>query len=164
MQPASTRDIVLFNGTVTQNTTGATINIPQAWQGATFLLTLTTVSGTSPTFDVYIQRMLPSAAATDTAPGPPSGSLVADDMLHFLQMTTQSANARVANLISGVEPATANAIVLTGVDYTISQAALTAANARVCPISDNLRANIVTGGTSPSGFVSLVARLYAVGS
>jgi len=164
MQPARTQDIVLVNQTLTTSFTSGGINMPQAWQGVTFALTVTTVSGTSPTFDVYVQRLLPAAASTDTAPGPPTGAAVADDLLHFTQVTTQSANARVANLVSLPSPPTANAVVITGQDYTISNAALTANNARVCSYGDNYQVRVVVGGTSPSGFVSLVARLYPVGS
>ena len=162
MQPARTQDIVLVNQTITQNTTTPLINMAQAWQGITFIVSITTVSGTSPTFDVYVQRLLPSAASTDVAPFPPTGAFVPDDLLHFTQMTT-TAN-RVINLVSASATGTANAEVITTADYTISNAALTAANSRICPVGDNFQVKVVVSGTSSSGFVSLVARLYPVGS
>jgi len=66
MPQGMTRDIVLL-GSATQTTTGSgpDINLIQAWQSATITSTVATVSGTSPTMLVFIQKKLAQAAATD---------------------------------------------------------------------------------------------------
>jgi hypothetical protein len=156
------RRMVLFNGTVTTSATGADINIPQGFSAAVVTVTTSTTSGTSPTFDVFIQKQLPQAAAADLIGNPPSGTAIFDDILHFTQITANA--TRIAHISTAMIPSlTANATVLTTADWLQQDAALTAANERVGPIGGDWRAKITVGGTSPSTFLSVVAEFLPYG-
>ena len=62
-QPGARRICLLAATTVTTSITSADINIPQGFAAATISATTSTTSGTSPTFDVYIQRQVPQCAS-----------------------------------------------------------------------------------------------------
>ena len=89
MAQINTREIVLLGiTTVTTSGTGADTNMVMCWNAATITLNVLTVSGTLPTIDVYIQKKLGQCAAADVNPGPPTGTAIYDDLLHFAQLTT----------------------------------------------------------------------------
>jgi hypothetical protein len=159
----NTREIVLLNtsGTTT-SATGPDINLIQGWQAAVVSLNLGTVSGTLPTFDVYIQKKIGQAAATDTAGNVPTGTAIYDDLIHFTQMTTTG--IRITQVCTGSQSPTANATVCTTADWLQSDAALTAGDIRVGPIGGLWRVKFVIGGTSPVGSIAVVATLIPFGT
>lgn len=160
MGQINTREICLLGPTaVTTSGTGPDINLVQGWQAAIITFVTSTVSGTSPTFDVFVQRKLGQPAATDTSGNAPTGTAIYDDLLHFTQTTT-SGTTRVINVSSGYVPATtANATALTTADWAQQDAAIGAANLRVGPIGGQWRVKFTIGGTSPAGTISVTAQL-----
>jgi hypothetical protein len=161
MGQINTRDIVLLGiTTVTTSGTGPDTNMIQAWQAATITLNVATVSGTLPTLDVYIQRKFAQAAAADVNPGPPTGTAIYDDLLHFTQLTT-STSVRLANVVTiGTGISTVATPTTTGpADYAQSDAALGAGILRVGPIGGLWRVKYVISGTTPSIAFSVVAQL-----
>jgi hypothetical protein len=163
MSQINTREIVLLNtsGTTTSGT-GPDINLIQGWQAAVINLNLGTVSGTSPTFDVYIQKKLGQAASTDLAGNLPTGTAIYDDLLHFTQMTTTG--IRISQVCTGSQSPTANATVCTTCDWAQSDAALTAGDLRIGPLGGLWRVKFVIGGTLPVGSISIVATLIPFGT
>ena len=160
MAQINTREIVLLGiTTVTTSGTGADTNMVMAWQAATVTLNLLTVSGTLPTIDVFIQKKLGQCAAADVNPGPPTGTAIYDDLLHFTQLTTTN-TVRLANLCTGPQTPTANASSVTTADYAQSDAgALAAGAARIGPLGGLWRVKYVITGTTPSFAFSVVAQL-----
>jgi len=159
------RRTVLFNATVTTSVTGSDINIPQGFSAAIVTATTSTTSGTSPTFDVFIQKQLPQAtvaAPADVAPAPPSGTAIFDDILHFTQITGNG--TRVAHISTAMVPTlTANATTMTTADWAQSDASLGAATLRIGPIGGDWRVKITVGGTSPSTVLAVVAEFLPYG-
>ena len=158
-----TRRIVLLQATtITTNTTFPDINVPSGYSSATISATITTVTGTTPTFNVFIQQQIPQAAATDLTSNPPSGTAIYDDLL---SMTTISTNGTtIAKLGTQYIPtATANATTLTTATWAQSDAALTAGSLRLGPIGGDWRVKLVVGGTTPSGSLAIVAEFLPFG-
>jgi hypothetical protein len=150
---------MLATATVSTSGTGPDINLIQGWDAAVICCTVNTVSGTSPTLDVYIQKRIPQAATTDVSGGIPSGTAIYDDILHFTQITT-SATTRVSHISNYYLPATsANATVLTTADWLQQDAALTAGNLRVGPIAGDWRVKYTVAGTSPTMVMTVTAEL-----
>jgi hypothetical protein len=153
--------------TITTSAAFSDINVPQGFSEATIAVTLTTTSGTSPTFDVFVQKQIPQCAAADIAPGSPTGTAIFDDLLHFTQLTTNT--TRLGQLGTGYSPAnTANATVLTTADWAQSDAAsganaLAAGTLRMGPIGGDWRVKVTVGGTSPVTVMSVVAILLPFG-
>lgn len=159
MSQINTREIVLLGPqTTTTSGSGPDINLIQGWQAAIVSVTLSTVSGTSPTFDVYVQKKLGQPAATDTSGSLPTGTGIYDDLLHFTQMTT-SGTTRITSLATGPLTPSANATVVTTADWLQADATLTAGDIRVGPISGQWRVKWVIGGTTPSGVLAVTAQL-----
>ena len=99
---------------------------------------------------------------TDVAPGPPSGTALWDDILHFTQITGNG--TRMANLCTSYNPTgTANATSLTTADWAISNAALGAGTLRLGPIGGDWRVKVTVGGTSPSTVLGVTAELLPYG-
>src|SRR6516225_5380729 len=94
------REVVLLNSTLTTSTNSGDMVMPQGFTSAIITVNVNTVSGTSPTMDVYVQNKLPQAAAADLAGGPPSGTAIYDDLLHVAQVTTSS-TIQVARIVGG---------------------------------------------------------------
>lgn len=159
MGQINTREVVLLGPqTTTTSGSGPDIVLIQGWQAAIVSINVSTTSGTSPTFDVYIQKKLGQPASTDLSGALPTGTAIYDDILHFTQITTNS--TRIAQLSTGYNPAgTANATTLTTADWTQSDAALTAGALRFGPIGGSWRVKWVVGGTSPSTVMSVTAQL-----
>lgn len=163
MSQPNTRAVCLLGlTTVTTSAVGNDINLIQGWDAAILSVTLATTSGTSPTFDVYVQKRIPQAAATDTTGIIPTGTAVYDDILHFTQLTTNG--VRLSHISENYSPAlTANATSMTTADWAQSDAALGAATLRVGPIGGTWRVKYVVGGTSPSTVLSVTAELTNLG-
>jgi len=158
MGQINTRGICLLGPTtVTTSGTGPDIVLIQAFQAAIITATLSTTSGTLPTFDIYLQKRLEQPAATDVSGGLPSGTPIYDDLLHFTQLTTNS--SRIAQLVTGPQSPTANATVVTTADWLQSDAALTAGDIRIGPLGGAWRIKYVITGTTPSTVLSVTAQL-----
>jgi len=159
------RRTVLFNATVTTSVTGNDINIPQGFSAAIVTATTSTTSGTSPTFDVFIQKQLPQAtvgASADLASSIPTGTSIYDDVLHFTQITANT--TRVAHISTAIVPSlTANATTLTTADWAQQDAGLGAATERVGAMGGDWRVKITVGGTSPSTVLAVVAEFLPYG-
>ena len=160
MGQINTREMCLLGvTTVTTSGTGPDINLIQGWQAATITLNVQTVSGTLPTLDVYIQKKLRQASATDvTGQDLNATSTIYDDLLHFTQLTTTN-TIRLANLCTGPGTPTANASTITTADWAQSDAALGAATIRVGPIGGLWRVKYVISGTTPSIAFAVVTQL-----
>jgi hypothetical protein len=163
MSQPNTRAVCLLGPTtVTTSGNGGDINLLQGWDAAVLSVTLSTTSGTSPTFDVYIQKRIPQCGTGDTTGGLPSGTAVYDDILHFTQLSTNG--TRLAHISENYSPAlTANATSMTTADWAQSDASLGAATLRVGPIGGTWRVKYVVGGTSPSTVLCVVAELTNLG-
>jgi len=158
MGQINTREVVLLNSTaVTTSGTGPDINVIQGWQAAIVSVVSASVSGTSPTFDVYVQKKLGQPAAADTTGNPPTGTGIYDDILHITQITTNG--TRITQLCTGPLSPSANATTVTSADWAQSDAALTAGAIRVGPIGGLWRVKYVVGGTSPSSTLQVTVQL-----
>lgn len=158
MSQVNTREIALLGPTtVTTSGTGPDIVVPQGWQAAIVSANASTTSGTSPTFDVYVQKKLRQPAATDVSGADVTGTAIYDDLLHFTQMTTNS--TRITSLATGPLTPTANATVVTTADWLQADATLTAGDIRLGPLSGAWRVKYVVGGTSPSTVLSVTVQL-----
>ena len=159
MAQINTREIVLLAPqTTTTSGTGPDINAIQGWQAAIVSVTLNTVSGTLPTFNVYIQKKLGQPATTDVSGAAPTGTAIYDDLISFTSMTT-SATTRITEVCTGPMTPTANATTATTADWAQSDAALTAGSQRVGAIGGLWRVKYVIGGTTPSGVLAVTVQL-----
>lgn len=118
----------LYNATLTETATGNAIAIGGRFTAMVALVKVGTVSGTSPTLDVYIQNGIRIA----------DGTYVWTDYVACTQMTTSDTETWVRLVGSGEEM------------HAASAAALTAGQMRNGPIPGVLRAHLVVGGTNPS--------------
>lgn len=79
----------------TSSSNGGVITIPdQYYSGFVALLDVTAIS-TGTTLDVFIQRGLKNAAATDIEQAAATGTVVWDDFLRFKQVTTSTVQTLV---------------------------------------------------------------------
>ena len=148
MSQVNCREVVLL-ALSTQTTSGSSndINLPQGYTSAILTLQVLTVSGTSPTLNVYVQNKLPQPAATDTTGGFPTGTAIYDDLLSFTQATTSSTNFYF-RIVGGGNSAGA-----------VTTGTLTAGTAKSGPIGGTWKVAWVNGGTSPSFAFNVVAEL-----
>ena len=160
MGQINTRDLVLL-GAATQTTSGAgnDMVVPQAWQAAILTVNISSVTGTTPTLNVFLQRKLAQAAAADLSGNFPTGTAIYDDLLAFSTLTTTG--NQIGPVISGgfAPAAAATANLATGVDYLQKDAALTASSYRIGPLGGLWRIKWVVGGTTPNFNFSVVAHL-----
>ena len=64
MGQINSREIVLLaSQTITTNGSSSDINVPMGWQAATISINASTVTGTSPTFNFFVQKKLRQAAS-----------------------------------------------------------------------------------------------------
>lgn len=157
MSQINTREVILINNTITTSGTGPDINLIQGWQAAIVSLNSSSTGGTSPTFDVYIQKKLGQPAAADVSGAPPTGTAIYDDVLHFTQVTTNT--TLIAQLCTGPATPSANATTVTTADWAQSDAALTARALRVGPIGGLWRVKYTVGGTSPTTLLAVTVQL-----
>jgi hypothetical protein len=158
----NTREVILLNSTVTTSSTGPDINLIQGWQAAIVSAKASAVSGTSPTFDLYVQKQLGQCATGDLVGGMPTGTDIYDDVLHFTQITTNT--TRIAQLCTAAMAPTANAALITTADWAVQDAAIAAATIRVGPIGGLWRLKYVVAGTSPSALLSVTVQLIPFGT
>jgi hypothetical protein len=148
MAHPGTREVVLLGlATITTSGTGVDINVPQDYAGAIITLDVLTVSGTTPTLNVFVQNKMTLPAAADTAGIMPTGSGYYDDLLAFGTATT-STTRFVARLVSG--------------GNTVSAAhngTLTAASVATGPLGGMWNVKYTAGGTNPSFAFQVVAQL-----
>lgn len=155
--PNSKEIVLLAQTTITTNGTGPVINAPMGYSGLIVHVSCNTVSGTTPTLNVYLQNQVTDAAATDVAPGPPTGAVRFQDLIAFTQMTTTGQVAFAFKNQSDIYSAASGA--------TLQQdATLTSGTVNVGPIGANWRIKYVVGGTTPSfGTVNVTALLVPEG-
>jgi len=158
MSKTHTQEVVMLNSTaITTSGTGPDINLIQGWQAAIVSVTSASASGTSPTFDVYIQKKLGQAASGDVTGIPPTGTAIYDDILHFTQITTNT--TRIAQLTTASMTPTANATLATTCDWAQQDAAISAGDLRIGPLGGLWRVKYVVGGTSPSISLAVCVQL-----
>lgn len=149
MAQVTTRDVVLLGvATLTTSGTGNDIVVPQGFTGAIVTLDVQTVSGTSPTLNVYVQNKIGFPAAADTTGIAPTGTSYYDDLLSFAQVTT-STTRRVFRIVGGgnVEAAAANG-------------SLSAGSARNGPIGSVWNLKWTVGGSASPTFVTQVTAQF----
>lgn len=148
MAQINSREIVLL-GTTTITTSGTiagTCVLPQGYTAAILHLNCVTVSGTSPTLNVYIQHAFSTVAATDVIGSAPTGADKYQDLISFTQCTT-TGNVAVALVVGG-----GNIAVMQ------QDATLTAATVNNGPIGSLWRIKYTVGGTSPSFAITMAAQ------
>jgi hypothetical protein len=136
MSQINSREVVLLaSQTITTSGAGFDTNVPMAWQAAIITVQLQTVTGTSPTFNFFVQAKLTQAAAADVNPNPPTGTAIYDDTIAFSQLT-QATNQIVRIITSGPTPGTSSTSgsLAVGQDYLQKDATLTAGNYRIGPM------------------------------
>jgi hypothetical protein len=158
MPYSNSREILLLGQTtITTSGTSAVINASMGYAGLIAHVSCNTVSGTSPTLNVYLQNQVTDAAAADVAPGPPTGSVRFQDLIAFSQITTTGQVAFAFKNQGDIYSAASGA--------TLQQdATLTTGTVNVGPIGPNWRIKWVVGGTSPSfGTVNVTALVVPEG-
>lgn len=150
MGQINTREIILLAPQVlTTSGNGPDINSIQAWQAAIVSINANTISGTTPTFNFFVQKKLGQAAATDLVGNPPTGTAIYDDLLAFTTITTNT--TRISQICTGPQTPTANATTATTADWAQSDAALGFGQLRIGPLGGLWRIKWVVTGTTPSG-------------
>ena len=151
---------LLSSRTITANGTSTGVCIvPQDYWGCLLYLTVGTVSGTSPTLDIYIQQGWTALVSTDTVDGLMITSSaipsVFDDYLHWTQIT--GTGNQTCRILAEIGTSAANSPTAA---FTAAQdAALAAGIVKPGPFGMAWRVKYVVGGTSPSfAAVSLTAQ------
>jgi hypothetical protein len=156
--PQATREIVLLPLTsLTASSTSSDFVIPDQFDGLIFKQTVGTVTGTSPTLNMYVQEKLGTPAAADTFMGAPTGTATYSDFVSFKQVTA-TGTAVIRWYVSPVV-GSANALTLTTASYAPTDATQTADTVRLGPIGRIWRVKWVIAGTSPVFPTSLVVQL-----
>lgn len=142
---------ILLSAIATQTTNGSSpvMVLPQGYTAAILTLNVLTVSGTSPTLNIFIQNRLRQAAAADLIGQDLSdtGTAIFDDLLAFTQATTSN-TAFVFRIVGGGNTVGAN-----------KNKTLTAGTAQSGPIGGAWQVAWAVGGTSPSFAFSVCAQL-----
>lgn len=116
-------------------TNSATIVGLEGFTTADFLFKLTSVTGTSPTFDIYVQTLLPDNSTWC-------------DVIHFAQFT--AAANKGWHHVAGASGA-----------ITIQTAALAANSSAPLWLGGSMRVSVVVGGTNPAGTLVGTVTLYS---
>lgn len=158
MSQVNSREICLL-ATQILTTSGSSVDIvvPMGWQAATISITAQTITGTSPTWNFFLQKKLRSVAVTDLVGTDISGAGIYDDLL--ASTTFSTAVTRISNLCTGPQTPTANSTLVTTADYIQADAALGFGSIRIGPIGGTWRMKWVVAGTSPSGTFAVAAQL-----
>lgn len=151
---------LLSSRTITANGTSSGVCIiPGDYWGALLYLTVGTVTGTSPTLDLYIQQGWTALVAGDTVDGlmitSPAIPSVFDDFAHWTQIT--GTGNQTCRILAEIGTSAANSPTAA---FTVAQdAALGAGIVKAGPLGQAWRVKYVVGGTSPSfAAVSLTAQ------
>jgi hypothetical protein len=159
MAQINQREIILLaSQTLTTSGSGPDINAIQGWPRAIISVAASTMSGTLPTFNFFIQTKLGQAATTDLVGNPPSGTAIYDDLLGFSTVTTNS--TRIAKTGGDYSPTnSANTTVLTTADWAQADTTIGNGTLRLGPMGGIWRVKWTVTGTTPSGVFSVVAQL-----
>lgn len=136
--------------TSTTSSNGGLLNLPGAFMGCILHLNVSAASGTSPTFNVFVQDVLQPASATDTILNPPTNNTavqVFDDFAAFTQATA-AGDWLIRNYALG-----------TSIGNAKSDGSLAAGTVRPGPVGMYWRVRWVIAGTTPSFTWSIVAHL-----
>lgn len=123
--PSSFGNTVFSTTTLTASASGGKLPGMEKYTSALFHATVGTVTGTSPTLDIYIQTLLPD-------------NTVWQDIAHFTQITSSSA-ARVLHFVVGASS-----------EAAVQTEALAAATIKAIGLGCFIRVRCVVGGTNPS--------------
>jgi len=123
--PSSFGAIIFAKQTLTASASGASIPGIEKYTSAIFQLEVGTVTGTTPTLDVYVQTFLPDNTTWE-------------DIVHFTQVTSSTSH-QLAWFVSGA--ATLAAVQTEG---------LSAGTIRAFGLGNSIRVRCVVAGTSPS--------------
>ncbi len=126
----------LFSGTAAATASGDSIPGADSFTSADFFFKVTAASGTSPTLDVYIQKLLPDNSTWQ-------------DIVHFAQATSTT-NA-LCSFVSNASSAPAAS----------QTASLTAGTQKATLLGKQIRVSYVIGGTNPSFTFSVWGDFYA---
>lgn len=132
---AALNQTIFTSATLTTTTNGDAIVGAEAYTSCLISATASTVTGTSPTFDVYIQTLLPDNATWN-------------DTCHLAQLTTAATKAYWQ------VPGAAGAV-------TVQTGALAAGTAVSNWLGGKFRVRVVVGGTNPSAVIVVNASFFA---
>lgn len=132
--PSSENQTIFTSSTLTSSDSGAKIVGVGRYTTALFMATAATVTGTSPTFDIYIQTLLPDNTTWQ-------------DIAHFTQITG-TAN-RIVWFVTGASS-----------EAAVQTAALAAGTIKAIGLGGAIRARVVVGGTNPSGVIAVYASFW----
>lgn len=153
----ATREIILVPlQNLIASGNSADFPMPDQFDGVILKQTVGTVTGTSPTLNMYVQGKFGTPAAADAFMGAPTGTATYDDFVSFKQVTA-TGTVMLRWFVSSVI-GSANALSLTTATYAASDGTLTADSVRLGPISRIWRVKWVVAGTSPVFPTSLVAQ------
>lgn len=124
--------------TSTSSSSGSNLNLPAGFASCILHLNISAASGTSPTFNLFVQDVLVPAAAIDTLLNPPTGTAVFDDYAAFTQATA-AGDWLIRSQSGGTAAGNAK-----------QDAGLSAGTVRVGPVGMLWRLKWVIAGTSPS--------------
>lgn len=133
--PASITQL-LFSQTVTTTVTGPVHNGCERYTSAEFYLSVATVTGSTPLFNVYIQTLLADGSTWQ-------------DLVHFTQAT--AATTERAFFVTSAATATA----------AVQTAGLAAATIKAgARLGHTIRVHVVAAGTTPSGVINIYGSFY----
>lgn len=123
--PGSFNATLFTSATVTASVSGAKIPGVEKYTSALFQLEVGTVSGTSPTLNVYIQTLLPDNSTWQ-------------DIVSFTQVTSSTSH-QIAHFVTGASSLAA-----------VQTEALSAGTIKAISLGFYIRVRCVVGGSTPS--------------
>ena len=123
--PSSFGNTIFSTTTLTASASGAKLPGLEKYTSGDFVASVGTVTGTSPTLDVYIQTLLPDDSTWQ-------------DIAHFTQITSSS-EKRIVHFVVGASS-----------EAAVQTEALTAGTIKAIGLGCFIRARCVVGGTNPS--------------
>ena len=122
--PSSFGNTIFSTTTLAASASGAKLPGMEKYTSALFVVTSGTVTGTSPTLNVYIQTLLPDGSTWQ-------------DIVSFTQIT--AATSRIAHFVTGAAS-----------EAAVQTEALTAGSIKAIGLGNFIRVRCVVGGTNPS--------------
>lgn len=132
--PSAQSQTIFTSATLTTTTAGSNIVGIENYSSALFFAQVSAVTGTTPTFDIYVQGLLPDGTTFQ-------------DLCHFTQITG-TAN-RWFWFIPGASQ-----------EAAVQTSALAAGSSKNLAMPGTIRVNVVITGTNPSGLVKVTAHFY----